>query len=65
MSRACDREGATALHAAAGEGMEDLVAWLLARGASPRKRDLQGLTPLDWCALGPLPATMARRDSPP
>src|SRR5579872_4121171 len=49
--RACDRLGATPLHAAACELDCELVRWLLERGASVRKRDLQGLTPLDRAAL--------------
>ena len=48
---ACDRRGGTPLHAAAEEHDTDLVAWLLRRGASPRKKDAAGLTPLDRAAL--------------
>lgn len=48
---ACDRNGATPLHAAAEENNTELVSWLLEKGASPRKRDLKGLTPLDRAAL--------------
>jgi len=49
--RACDRNGATPLHAAAQAGSEEMVAWLLARNADARKPDLDGLTPLDRAAL--------------
>jgi len=47
---ACDRAGGTPLHAAAQETNEQMVAWLLSRGANVRKRDIQGLTPLDRAA---------------
>jgi len=49
--RACDRHGGTPLHVAAEAGNEELVAWLLNQGASVRKTDLRGLTPLDRAAL--------------
>ena len=49
--RACDREGATPLHAAAAETNQEMVAWLLAKRANPRKQDLKGWTPLDHAAL--------------
>ncbi len=49
--RACDRAGATPLHIAAEEGHEDLVSWLLAHGANPRKEDLRGLSPIDRAAV--------------
>ncbi|HTQ57666.1 MAG TPA: ankyrin repeat domain-containing protein [Bryobacteraceae bacterium] len=49
--RACDREGATPLHLAAEAGDAELTAWLLARRANPRKRDLREYTPLDRAAL--------------
>lgn len=49
--RSCDRTGGTPLHAAAQSTNAEMVAWLLARGASARKRDLDGLTPLDRAAL--------------
>jgi ankyrin repeat protein len=48
---ACDRTGGTPLHAAAEEANADLVSWMLPRGASARKQDLNGLTPLDRAAL--------------
>jgi len=49
--QACDGSGGTALHVAAEETNAELVSWMLARGASVRKQDLQGLTPLDRAAL--------------
>lgn len=49
--RACDREGGTPLHVAAGATNEAVVAWLLERRAAVRKKDLNGLTPLDHAAL--------------
>ena len=49
--RACDRHGATLLHAAAQAGSDDMTVWLLARGADPHHPDLAGLTPLDRAAL--------------
>jgi len=52
---ACDRNGATPLHVAAEEANAELVAWLLSKGASARKQDLKGLTPLDRAALAAHP----------
>jgi len=49
--RACDRNGGTPLHAAAQAGSSEMVAWLLARHADPRKPDIQGMTPLCRAAL--------------
>ncbi|HYL77373.1 MAG TPA: ankyrin repeat domain-containing protein [Bryobacteraceae bacterium] len=49
--RACDRNGGTPLHAAAASSSEQMTAWLLNKGADPRKIDLNGLTPLDRAAL--------------
>jgi len=49
--RACDRDGATPLHAAAGATNEEMVAWLLGKRANVRKQDLNGLTPIDRAAL--------------
>jgi ankyrin repeat protein len=49
--RACDRDGATPLHAAAEEMNEEMVAWLLSRRANARKQDLKGWTPIDRAAL--------------
>jgi len=49
--RACDRDGATPLHAAAEAGNLEMVAWLLNKRANPRKPDLKGLTPIDRAAL--------------
>jgi ankyrin repeat protein len=48
---ACDRNGATPLHVAAGEMDTDLVVWLLDRRANVHKKDLRGLTALDRAAL--------------
>jgi ankyrin repeat protein len=48
---ACDRAGGTPLHVAAQQTNEEMVAWLLSHGSNPRKRDIQGLTPLDRAAL--------------
>src|ERR1039458_3029145 len=49
--RACDRDGATPLHAAAEEMNEEMVAWLLSRRANARKQDLKAWTPIDRAAL--------------
>ena len=48
---ACDLDGATPLHIAAQQTDEEMVAWLLARRADPRKRDVHGLTAVDRAAL--------------
>lgn len=53
--RACDRNGGTPLHAAAAASSEQMAAWLLQKGADPRKIDLDGLTPLDRAALAAHP----------
>ena len=49
--QACDRDGLTPLHAAARQHRVELIAWLLARRANVRKKDPNGLTPLDYAAL--------------
>jgi len=49
--QACDRDGATPLHLAARQNAVELVAWLLERRAPVRKKDPNGLTPLDYAAL--------------
>ena len=49
--RACDRDGGTALHVAAEETNQEMVEWLLKRGANSRKQDAKGFTPLDRAAL--------------
>ena len=43
---ACDYSGRTALHVAASSGQQDLVKWLLERGASVHVRDSNNETPL-------------------
>jgi ankyrin repeat protein len=48
---ACDREGRTPLHIAASGNDLELVQWLLDRRANVRKKDPEGLTPLDYAAL--------------
>ena len=50
--RACDRNGGTPLHVAAQAANHTMVSWLLAKRASVRKRDANGLKPLDRAALG-------------
>jgi ankyrin repeat protein len=66
--RACDRDGATPLHAAAEETNEEMVAWLLSKRANPRKQDLKGLTPLDRAAMAAdprgVPHNRGARDFP-
>jgi ankyrin repeat protein len=62
--RACDRDGATPLHAAAQEMNEEIVAWLLSRRANARKQDLRGLTPIDRAALAADPRNEGARDFP-
>ena len=49
--RACDLEGGSPLHAAAEAANEDMLVWLLQRGADPHKTDSHGLTPLDRAAV--------------
>ncbi len=49
--QACDRQGATPLHAAAGAGNAEMVEWLLKRRAKVNKEDMAGLTALDSAAL--------------
>jgi ankyrin repeat protein len=53
--RACDRDGGSALHAAAEAANEEMVEWLLERHANARKPDLKGLAPLDRAALAANP----------
>jgi len=62
--RACDRDGATPLHVAAQESNAELAAWLLERGASTRKQDLNGLTPLDLAALAADPRNRGAQQFP-
>jgi ankyrin repeat protein len=60
--KACDRDGGTPLHVAAELGDSELVTWLLQLGASVKKKDLKGRTPLDRAALSadPRDETAAR-----
>lgn len=62
--RACDRDGGTALHAAAEAANEEMVAWLLDRHANPRKQDLKGHTPLDRAALAADPRNTRAKQFP-
>jgi ankyrin repeat protein len=62
--RACDREGGTPLHVAAEETNEEMVAWLLARGANARKQDSRGLTPMDRAALAADPRNKVAEQFP-
>ncbi|HUE23585.1 MAG TPA: ankyrin repeat domain-containing protein [Bryobacteraceae bacterium] len=62
--RACDRDGATPLHAAAAETNEELVAWLLSKRANARKQDLRSWTPLDRAALAADPRNDRARGFP-
>ena len=48
---ACDRDGATPLHIAAEKRNVELVSWLLDKGVSARKQDLNSRTPLDRAVL--------------
>jgi ankyrin repeat protein len=61
---ACDRHGATPLHIAAEETNAELVSWLLERGASVRKQDLNGLTALDRAALAADPRNQCAQRFP-
>jgi ankyrin repeat protein len=45
-ARAAD--GQTALHGAAQKGWNNVIAYLIERGASPKATDLRGRTPLDY-----------------
>jgi ankyrin repeat protein len=51
INAATDKTLNTALHAAAGEGTDDIVKFLLEDGANPNLKDNKGRTPLD-VALG-------------
>jgi ankyrin repeat protein len=48
---ACDRDGRTPLHLAAGSNDAELVAWMVKRRANVHKKDPNGLTPLDHAAI--------------
>ncbi|RYG51838.1 ankyrin repeat domain-containing protein [archaeon] len=43
-----DRDGHTALHAAASQGHVNVATLLLSRGANPSVQDYEGYTPLHW-----------------
>lgn len=60
----CDRTGATPLHIAAEESNTELVSWLLEKGASARKIDLNGLTALDRAALAADPRNQSAQQFP-
>ncbi len=62
--RACDRDGGTPLHVAAQARNQEMVSWLLSRGASVRKRDANGFTPLDRAALAADPRNDAAKQFP-
>jgi ankyrin repeat protein len=48
-----DEEGCTALHSAAFGGHEELVTFLLSKGAYPNGSDVTGMTPFTWaCRRG-------------
>lgn len=64
MIHACDRSGATPLHTAAEETNAELVTWLLEKGASVRKQDLNGLTSLDRAALAADPRNQSAQRFP-
>jgi ankyrin repeat protein len=49
--KACDRDGGTPLHVAAGALNSPMVRWLLDRHASVAKADIHGATPLDRAVL--------------
>jgi len=51
LSKACDREGGTALHVACEEGALSVIDRLLELNANPRKQNLKGLPPLESAAL--------------
>jgi len=62
--RACDRDGGTPLHVAAQVTDQEMVGWLVNRGANVRKRDAAGFTPLDRAALGADPRNDAVKRFP-
>ncbi len=64
LMNACDRDGGTPLHVAAQMTNEEMVGWLLARGANVRKRNMRGLTPLDRAALAADPRNDGARRFP-
>jgi ankyrin repeat protein len=62
--RACDLDGGTPLHVAAEETNQEMVAWLLSRGANARKQDTKGLTPMDRAALAADPRNKVAEQFP-
>jgi hypothetical protein len=58
--------GATVLHAAAAAGhferVEGDIEWLLARGADPRARDLEGRPPSAWATSAPVADALRRQE---
>jgi hypothetical protein len=60
-------DGLTALHGAANRGSDDIIRFLVERGARPDARDSEGRTPLTWAGgvflathpAKPKPASMA------
>jgi ankyrin repeat protein len=65
LARACDREGRTPLHIACEEAALPVIDWLLAHGASPRKEDLRGHTPVVNAVARVAWKTRHRRDDFP
>jgi ankyrin repeat protein len=61
---ACDRDGGTPLHVAAQSMNREMVAWLLERRSSVRKRDSHGYTALDRAALAADPRNDAAAKFP-
>jgi ankyrin repeat protein len=61
---ACDREGRTPLHLAARVHDRELIEWLLEKRANVRKKDPDGLSPLDYAVLAADPRN-GRADSFP
>lgn len=56
---AIDRDGHTALHAAAAQGNVDTAEALLSRGSNPSVQDYEGYTPLHWAVESNAPEIVA------